>query len=205
MSGNSHDACHASGTCDAPPGCSEQMDQIAALPTTSPNQFRDYASCLNRSSPDFHGVGSSSPLNAYCAGSQCTRLADTCAKAEANGIRRLAIGVVCVDNRVQHSGAAMWKAYCIARGYTFIQLFPVENATAIGSPSRPNPIMLQDWNSNRQLIALLHDPTYMHLDYFMYTELDQWMVQVSRHHLHTRLSTHAGSHLANHADALPAP
>lgn len=162
-------SCEAWGTCDAPEGCFEQMLAVAKLPTTEANQWHDYATCLSEGSS-----GSASPLSSYCVAESCRRLAremrsSTDDETPVDG----GVGIVSIDSRSEHPTIDVWTAYARAHGYSYTHLISIATAEDIKKVADVN--MLFDWRTNLKLLELMNNETYAHVNYWLYTELDQWI------------------------------
>ena len=143
------------------------MQAVSLLPTVVPNQWHDYKNCLT---PEH--AGSASPINAYCASATCSDLAslmqtDT---TPLNGT----IAIVTVDSRKDHPTMEAWRAYAKLHGYEYIQV--QATATEEDIKQVDDVHMLFDWRSTKNILDVLKDPQYAHVQYVMYTELDQWIV-----------------------------
>ena len=157
-------------TCTAAaPSCRSRLSEIAALPAPSSNPFRDYDWCLKR-------AACPAPIGADCVARECAALVQKCESA--GSATSLPIGIVTVDSRVHsdHPGVQRWTMYASVHNYTYISKWPEVPPDANYCANR---IMLQDWSSSLIMLDIIRDPQYAHVAYFMYVELDQWMVRSS--------------------------
>ena len=83
------------------------------------------------------------------------------------------VGIVTIDSRTVHPTIEAWRAYAALHGYTYMHLISVASAEDVEHIADIN--MLFDWRTNLMLLNMLQNETYAHVDYFLYTELDQWI------------------------------
>lgn len=159
--------CELSGTCTAPEGCWEQMQAVGKLPTLEENQWHDYKHCLTPGNG-----GSASPVNSYCAAASCSALAGLM-KTDTTRLDG-SIAILVIDSRKIHPALATWQAYCDLHKYEFIHSVVTATPEELAQVDDHN--MLYDWRSTKQIMNVMNSPEYAHVNYFMYTELDQWIV-----------------------------
>jgi len=130
--------------------------------------WRDLQWCANH-------TAYTAPLSAACVSSECRGLAD--ASVAYNGTR-LAVGIVLCDSRQSHPGISAWVAYAKVHGYRLIRLSPdLKAAAKSNGTDLLVDIMLVDWQASALLLKMLRSPEHASIDYFVYTEADQWMVR----------------------------
>lgn len=162
-------SCEAAGTCDAPEGCWDQMQAVSKLPTIEENQWHDYRYCLTPGNS-----GSASPVNAYCASASCTELTELMMHSKADDIDGT-IGIITIDSRLDHPAIDGWRMYAAHHGYVYLHMLSSATPEELAVVSDVN--MLFDWHSTLSLSEVLRNEEYSHVDYFVYTELDQWMTR----------------------------
>ena len=141
--------------------CAAHFDAALATAAMATNDtWHDLRWC--RANTDY-----TAPLHLACADPECAALVN--AGARWTGAR-VSLGVIVVDTRDTHPGLRLWHAYCFFHNYTLIRRRP-------RLPPRALLTMAHDWDSTRIVLEVLRSPAYAALDYFLYTELDQWVVR----------------------------
>ena len=137
--------------------CTRHFERAAVRHNDS---WEDVAWC--RTNTDY-----TAPLHPSCVERSCAGLV-------AEGVHwageRLSLGIVLVDTRDEHPGLVMWRAYCTRHGYTLIRRRP-------SLPASPQRTMEHDWASTAAVLDVLTSDEFRAFEYFLYTEMDQWIVR----------------------------
>lgn len=125
------------------------------------DEWRDIDWCIKNT--DF-----TSPVNSNCASSMCKDLARSCLTYTGKPYN---IVILAIDNRRKHPGSKMWRDYCNRNNYTFVQRAP-----SVSLNATTGSIMSVDWQSTMMISRIIFSNAYDNDTYFLYTELDQWIV-----------------------------
>mmetsp|Transcript_102309 Transcript_102309/g.259855 ORF Transcript_102309/g.259855 Transcript_102309/m.259855 type:complete len:511 (+) Transcript_102309:48-1580(+) len=123
-------------------------------------------------SPDIHEciVDRKVPMvvNAFCRDAACDLLVQNSSTYQGS---RHPIAIITVDTRKTNPVHTMWQSYANEHGYTYLSI------EIVGTSRTMDEVMLADSKVTGRVLEAMQHPAVRHIDLFMYTELDQWVVR----------------------------